>query len=153
MSNPINTYDLSTNIDLTSFQSQLAHSFRMAKSEVLFGMFLSVKPEVVMIDLAKPESGRLLFWERVKALRPPSGVGLNTSERAECLCAAYMIDAPALKFRGTSHLKFRGSSLGSLCCDYSFARTLSAKPEVGEDCFVIILLNLGLRLGSSPLSL
>ena len=66
-----------------------------------------VKPEGVMIALAKPESGRLLFWERVGAFRPPSGAGFCTSERAECLCASYTIDAPALRFRRNLLVSFR----------------------------------------------
>jgi hypothetical protein len=78
MSDGMNTYNFSTNLDA---MADLA------------------KPESVMIDLAKPESGRLLFWERVGAFRPPSGAGFCTSKRAECLCAAYTIDAPALRFR------------------------------------------------------
>ena len=77
----------------------------LAKTEVVMSDL--AKTEVVMIDLAKPESGRLLFWERVGAFRPPSGAGFCTSERAECLCASYTIDAPALRFRRTSLVSFR----------------------------------------------
>ena len=65
------------------------------------------KPGAVMIDLAKPESGRLLFWEHVGAFRPPSGAGFCTSERAERGCDAYAIDWSALRFRVTSLLSFR----------------------------------------------
>lgn len=57
-----------------------------------------------MIDLAKPESGGIVFVERVGAFRPPLGAGFCTSERSECQRVAYTIDAPALRFRRTSFL-------------------------------------------------
>ena len=130
--------------------------FDFAKPDVSSGSLPSAKPAVDMSDLAKPESGRLLFWVRVEAFRPPSGAGLCTSERADCLCASYTIDPPALrfritsrpnfrgislhkfcgtsrcKFRGPSRCKFRGTSLGYVCCDHSFWRTQSAQPEVSS---------------------
>ena len=102
------------------------------------------KPELVMNDFAKPKSGRFCFMLRVIALCPPSGVCWCTSERAEYWSDAYTIDTPALRFRRTSRLKscrasrlrFRRTSLGSLCCDHSFARILSAKPEVSSGRFL-----------------
>ena len=49
---------------------------------------------------AKPESGLFLFVCCQLAFRLPSGVWLCTSERIECCCEAYALDAPALRFRG-----------------------------------------------------
>ena len=91
----------------------------LAKPDVSSRRLPSAKPAVDMLDLAKPKSGRLLFWVRVEAFCPPSGAGLCTSERADCLCAAYTIDPPALRFRRNtrhtfpegSHHMFRGTSL------------------------------------------
>ena len=56
----------------------------------------------VMIDFAKPKSGGFVFVDRVGALCVPSGVNLCTSERIGRQCVACVIDAPALRFRGTS---------------------------------------------------
>ena len=108
MGDGMNTCNFSTNLDAMADH---------AKPEAV--MIDLVKPEGVMSALAKPESGRLLFWERVGAFSPPSGAGFCTSERAECLCASYTIDAPALRFRRNtrhtfpegSHHMFRGTSL------------------------------------------
>jgi hypothetical protein len=104
MSDGMNTYNFSANLDA---MADLAKPEGGGDCFVMIGF---AKPGVVMIDLAKPESGRLLFWERVGAFRPPSGAGFCTSERAECLCAAYTIDAPALRFRRNTRHMFPGNS-------------------------------------------
>ena len=124
MGDGMNTCNFSTNLDAMADHAKpeavmidLVNTEALAKTEVV--MIDLVKPEGVMSALAKPESGRLLFWERVGTFRPPSGAGFCTSERAECLCASYTIDAPALRFRRNtrhtfpegSHHMFRGTSL------------------------------------------
>ena len=112
MGDGMNTCNFSTNLDAMADHAKpeavmidLVKPEALAKPEV--DMIYLAKPEGVMSALAKPESGRLLFWERVGAFRPPSGAGFCTSERAECLCASYTIDAPALRFRRNLLVSFR----------------------------------------------
>ena len=93
----------------------------------------TARAEAAMNDLAKPESGRILFLDAVEASSPPSGACLCTSEQIMWPYGAYTIDSPALRFRGSSLTslrydvsseRFRGSLADCICREVSPVRSV-----------------------------